>query len=137
MVPGNDPDRGCKITLILYNENKGVSCLYWVLLLSATVSETSSGAWNVAATPGVAAEPAPARAQESEGSLLPCLQLTWVCMAPWLSRGFGADKSLCTPWPWWGLFYRRQWHLVFSPPSFENATGGPFSSGKLVLGRDY
>lgn len=56
-VRGNSPDRGCKITVILYNENKGVSCLYWVLLLSAMLSETCSGTWNVAAAPGVAASP--------------------------------------------------------------------------------
>lgn len=57
VVLGNDPDRGCKITIILYDENKGVSCLYWVLLLSAMVTETSSGTWNAAAAPGVAASP--------------------------------------------------------------------------------
>jgi len=92
---GDDPDRGCKITLILCNENKGVGCLCWVLLLSDTVSETCSGTWNAAAAPGIAASPG--EGTGDEGSLLPCRQLMWVCMALWLSRGFGAGESLCAP----------------------------------------
>lgn len=89
VVLGNDPDRGYKITVILYNENKSVSCLYWVLLLSATVSETSSGTWNVAATPGVAASPSKHPGDYRQPLASPA-----------------ADGDLCGPTAIEGIWYR-------------------------------
>ena len=80
---------------------------WWVKLLVVP------GMW----LPLQVSQPAPARAQETKGSLLPRQQLMWICMAPWLSRGFGADESMC-PAVLVGPLLQKEMVFVFFPTVF-------------------
>lgn len=71
------------------------------------MSETSSGAWNAAVAGGVAASPSQGAGDQRQplDSPAPGVGLR---DAPWLLRGFAADKTPC-------FFYRRKWILFFFP----------------------
>lgn len=134
-VLGNSPDMGCKITVILCNENKGISCLFWVLLLSALLSETCSGTWNVAAAPGVAGSP-------SEGTGDYRQPLASSAADVGMHGPMDVEGVWCTPESMWPVvsvepFLQKEMGFVcfFRLMSVENTACGPFSSGKLVLER--
>lgn len=121
-------DKGCKVTIIMRIRESAASTGHFCYLPRWVKFLVVPGMWQLLQ----------ARAQEAKGRLLPPLQLMWVCMTPWLSRGFDADDSLCAPVVLVGPLLQTEvcfcWVFFFHPLSSENAAaGGPFSSRKLIL----
>lgn len=123
-------DKGCKNTIMMRLRESSASTGYFCYLPQWVKFLVVPGMWLLLQV----LQSAPSKGKEAKCRLLPPLQLMWVCMTPWLSRGFDADNSLGAPVVLVGpLLQMEMLVFFFSPLSSENAAGGPFSSGRLIF----